>query len=48
MITVSKTVHSAMKRDLEKKRKRVAKEINELKQMEAAFKSVKPIKLGKR
>lgn len=45
---VSKSIHSAMKRDLEKKRKKVAKETFELKQLEATFKSVKIVKLSKR
>ncbi len=38
---VSKTIHSAMKRDVEKKRKKVAKELSQLKQMEATFKQMK-------
>lgn len=44
MFAVSKTLHSAMKRDLEKKRKRVAKEVAKLKELEATFKSMKIIK----
>lgn len=45
---VSKTVYSFMKRDIEKKRAKVAKEVAQLKQMEDAFKKVKVAKLSKR
>ena len=38
---VSKTIHSAMKRDVEKKRKKVDKETKQLKEMEATFKQMK-------
>ena len=43
-VMVSKTVYGAVKRDLEKKRKKVAKETRELKDMEASFKQMKLIK----
>lgn len=44
-VMVSKTIHSAMKRDVEKKRKKVAKETSELKSMEASFSQMKVIKI---
>ena len=47
-VLVSKTIYSAMKRDIEKKRKKVAKENAELKGMEASFKQMKLMKLSKR
>lgn len=45
---VSTTIYSAMKRDIEKKRKKVAKEVSELKAMESSFKQFKSMKLSKR
>lgn len=47
-VMVSKTIYSAMKRDLDKKRKKVAKEQNELKAMEDSFKQMKVFVLSKK
>lgn len=47
-VLVSKTIYSAMKRDLAKKRAKVAKEAAELKGMEASFKQIKLMKLSSR
>lgn len=47
-VLVSKTIYSAMKRDIEKKRNKVAKETVELKGLEASFKQMKVVKLSKR
>lgn len=47
-VMVSKTVYSMMKRDIEKKRARAAKEVKQLKEMEASFKHMKVVKLTKR
>lgn len=47
-ITVTKSVYSMMKRELEVKRKRVANENAELKALEATFKSVKVVSKRKR
>lgn len=46
-VIVSKTIFSAMKRDLIKKRAIVAKHAAQLKDMEASFKQMKVIKLSK-
>lgn len=43
-VLVSKTIYSAMKRDVVKKRAKVAKEIAQLKGMEATFKMMKVVK----
>lgn len=45
---VSKSVHSAMKRELDKLRSKAKKVNDELKAAETAFKSVKVQKLSKR
>lgn len=47
-IGVSKTVYSAIKKGVEKKRKKVAKEVAELKEMEDSLKQVRVLKLSKR
>lgn len=46
-VIVSKTIYSAVKRDLTKKRAIVAKHVAQLKNMEASFKQMKVIKLSK-
>lgn len=46
-IVVSQTLYSAAKRDLEKKRRKVAKENAELDEMEASFKMLAPVNLKK-
>lgn len=46
-VLVSKTIHSAMKRDIVKKRAKVDKETKQLKEMETSFKQMKVIKLSK-
>lgn len=40
-LLVSKSIYSAMKRDIVKKRAKVAKEVAQLKGMEATFKQMK-------
>lgn len=47
-IVVSKTIFSAMKRDIEKKRKKVANEVAALKEMEKTFSQMKVAKLSRR
>lgn len=47
-VLVSKTIYSAMRRDIEKKRKKVAKEVTQLKAMEESFKQFKVATLSKR
>ena len=44
MLMVSKSIHSAMKAALAKQKAKVDKETKKLKEMEASFKQVKPIK----
>lgn len=46
-VLVSKGIYSAMKRDITKKRAKVAKEASQLKEMENSFKQMKVIKLAK-
>ena len=43
-VIVSKTIYSAMKKDVIKKRAKVAKEAAQLKGMEATFKMMKVVK----
>ena len=47
-IGVSKSVFSRMKADVDNKRKKVANEIAQLKQMEASLKQVRVLKMSKR